>query len=144
MILKVAWRNIWRNKLRSMVVIIAIALGLWAGLFASAFVVGMMNQKIESVIEKELSHFQFHHPDFRDDLKLADTLNNVSEIIQKLEQDENVRGTSTRLVAFSMMQSANKSGSLMGKPSIDFVPASPAFSWWLVVTVMPKSWPAPR
>ena len=55
MIAKIAWRNVWRNKIRSSVVIIAIAIGLWAGIFSSAFVVGMMNQKIDSVIKLEMS-----------------------------------------------------------------------------------------
>ena len=68
MILKIAWRNIWRNRTRSVVVITAIAIGLWAGVFSSAFVVGMMNQKVESVMQLELSHFHVHHPDFGEEM----------------------------------------------------------------------------
>ena len=66
MILKIAWRNVWRSPVRSLVVCTAIALGLIAGLFTSALVEGIMDQRVESVIELEMSHLQFHAPDFRD------------------------------------------------------------------------------
>jgi len=81
MIVKVAWRNIWRNRLRSSVIIIALSLGLWAGIFASAFVQGMMKQKVESVISKEMSDFQVHHPDYREE-KLPNLIIEDSETIQ--------------------------------------------------------------
>ena len=112
MISKIAWKNIWRNKVRSAVVITAIAIGLWAGVFASAFVVGMMNQKVDSVIRLELSHFQVHHPSFRDEMLPKFTIPNSTEIIQKLDQDEAVKNISPRVVAMPMINSANYSGML--------------------------------
>jgi len=80
MILKVAWRNIWRNRIRSMVIIIAIALGLWAGVFASAFVVGMMQEKVESIIRLEMSDFQIHHAEYRDEMDVKMGIGNSQQI----------------------------------------------------------------
>lgn len=112
MILRVAWRNIWRNKLRSGVVILAISVGLWAGVFASAFVNGMMDQKMQSVIAMEMSHFQFHHPEFRDELITKYTLKDSEKIVQELTKDASVKNISQRVIATPMMQSPRFSGSM--------------------------------
>lgn len=112
MILKIAWRNVWRNKVRSLVVIIAIALGLWAGTFASGFYEGMMEQKINDVIENEFSHFQFHDPLFRDEFALRRIVSGYEQVSQALNTDDQIVGVSARVLAMTMFQSANKSGSI--------------------------------
>ena len=112
MLLALAWKNIWRNKVRSAVVITAIAIGLWAGVFASAFVVGMMNQKVDSVISLEMSHFQVHHPNFRDEMLPKYTISNSAEIIHKLDNNKSVKDHSPRVVAMPMINSSNYSGML--------------------------------
>lgn len=111
MLTKVAWRNIWRNKTRSLVVIFAIALGLWAGTFASAFVFGMMEGKVNTVIEYEISHLQFHHPQFRDEMVAKHYISNTQKIEAELEQDKEVKDFSSRIVVMGMVGSANKNGS---------------------------------
>ena len=65
MVFQVAWRNIWRNKIRSLVVISAVAIGLYAGVWSSAFMKGMLVQRINKVINTELSNIQVHNPEFR-------------------------------------------------------------------------------
>jgi putative ABC transport system permease protein len=112
MILKVAWRNIWRNKVRSTVVIIAIAIGLWAGVFASAFVVGMMNQKIKSVIQFEMSHFQVHHPKFRDELQPEFTIPESDKVVAKIAKEPRVKNITKRVISMPMLGSANKNGAI--------------------------------
>ena len=112
MILKISWRNIWRSKVRSIVVIIAIALGLWAGIFASAFVVGMMEQKIDSVIRVEMSHMQLHHPDFRDEMLPEFTIADRVGVEESLLASDSVSGISTRVISMLMMNSPNKSGAI--------------------------------
>jgi len=84
MLIRIAWRNIWRNRSRSLILVAAVATGLWAGLFLVAFYNGMVQQRIESAIGDELSHFQIHDPGFtanhevryvvRDGTKLLDSL----------------------------------------------------------------------
>jgi len=110
MLIKIAWRNIWRNKIRSLVVIIALALGLWAGTFTSGFYKGMMDQRINDVIESEMSHFQVHDTNFREELLAKYYMEGAPDIIEKIESDENVLATSGRVISTAMMGSANKNG----------------------------------
>jgi putative ABC transport system permease protein len=110
MLIKIAWRNIWRNKIRSLVVIIALALGLWAGTFTSGFYKGMMDQRINDAIESEMSHFQVHDTNFREELLAKYYMEGAPDIIEKIESDENVLATSGRVISTAMMGSANKNG----------------------------------
>lgn len=112
MLLKIAWRNIWRNTTRSVVVIIAIALGLWAGVFASAFVQGMMKQKIDSVIAKEMSDFQFHKPEFTDEFLAKLYMKNGEKIRSKVAKEENIIHSTGRLVSMGMIGSSRKNGGI--------------------------------
>ncbi len=112
LLIKIAWRNIWRNKVRSFVVITAIGLGLWAGVFVTAFVQGMMVAKIQSIIEVEVSHMQFHAQGFRDDLKTSAIIPNSKEKLEALKNDPKVEAASGRLISMAMIGSANKNGSV--------------------------------
>ena len=64
MIWSIAWRNVWRNKLRSLIVIFAITLGLFGTLFLAALTNGMVEQKVDSAVNNELSHIQIHSEEF--------------------------------------------------------------------------------
>ena len=64
MIFKIAFKNVWRNKVRSLIVIIAIMLGLTGGIFTVSIITGMVEQKIRTGINNEVSHIQVHHPQF--------------------------------------------------------------------------------
>ncbi|GAB5539422.1 MAG: ABC transporter permease [Salibacteraceae bacterium] len=110
MLIKIAWRNIWRNKVRSLVVIVALALGLWAGTFTSGFYQGMMEQRINSVIESEMSHFQVHDTNFRDELLSKYYIAQAKSIQEEIEQDADVVATTGRVISTAMMGSANKNG----------------------------------
>jgi ABC-type lipoprotein release transport system permease subunit len=112
MLLQIAWRNIWRSKIRSFVVISAIALGLWAGVFASAFVEGMMNSKVLSLVEMELSHLQFHNQGYREDKKINNLILNDSEIYKALDSDSRVKNYTGRLGSMAMLGTASKTGSI--------------------------------
>jgi ABC-type lipoprotein release transport system permease subunit len=112
MILKIAWRNVWRSRVRSTVVAIAIALGLWAGLFSSAFVEGVMEERMKSVIELEVSHLQFHNPSFRDELAVDEVLPRKDEILQALAADSMVDRLATRVVVNGMIASPTQTGGL--------------------------------
>jgi ABC-type lipoprotein release transport system permease subunit len=94
------------------VIIIAIALGLWAGLFASAFVVGMMEEKVESVIKLEMSDFQIHQPKFRGEQDVKQYIAEPDKITRELNKKDHVIGTSKRLITNAMISSAGQSGSV--------------------------------
>jgi ABC-type lipoprotein release transport system permease subunit len=106
MLLKIAWRNIWRHKTRSIVILVAVAIGLWAGIFLMAFYNGMVEQRIRSAIETEISHIQVHHPDFRKDHDLKYALPNGQGIVQALKQESSIKTVSGRLIIYGMAASA--------------------------------------
>lgn len=110
MLLKIAWKNIWRNSTRSLVVIIAVALGLWAGVFASAFVKGMMKKKIENVIKLEMSDFQIHQPQFRDEFLPKLFISNEDSIRKNINLENGVVASSGRIISNAMIATSKKSG----------------------------------
>ncbi|MCX6246717.1 MAG: FtsX-like permease family protein [Bacteroidetes bacterium] len=64
MIFIIAFKNVWRNKVRSLIVIASITLGLTGGIFTVSIITGMVEQKIRSGINNEVSHIQVHNPEF--------------------------------------------------------------------------------
>ena len=112
MILKIAWRNVWRNKIRSLVVIIAVALGLWAGTFASAFYEGVIDQKIEDVINNEYAHFQIHDTLFREELLLKRGIPGYDQIVATLAEDDSIKAFTSRVIVGGMFASSHKTGAL--------------------------------
>lgn len=112
MLVKMAWRNIWRNKVRSLVVITALVLGLWAGIFVSAFVNGMMQQKIATIIDYEMSHFQIHQKGFRDEFLVKQFIPDGMVIRDVLLQEPEVRQVTARTVTMAMVSTAGASGGI--------------------------------
>jgi len=107
MLFKIAWRNIWRNRIRSLVVIAAVAVGLFAGMFIMAFFQGAINQEIDSMVQTQLSHIQFHNPAFIDDKEVNDTITNALAIVNRLKKDPNVKAASGRLITTGMIASSS-------------------------------------
>lgn len=112
MLVKIAWKNIWRNKVRSFVVITAIALGLLAGVFASGFVNGMMMQKVDSVVKMEMSHFQIHQSEFREELKTSLFIKDGEKIKNNIAGAEEIQAVTGRVISNAMFGSANHSGAV--------------------------------
>jgi putative ABC transport system permease protein len=111
MLLRIAWRNIWRNPARSLVILLSVAIGLWAGIFIVAFYEGIIQQRIRSAIDNELSHIQIHHPSFRDEEDLRFDLQPTDSLISLLKQLPAVSQWSQRIVANGMVStSAGSSG----------------------------------
>lgn len=106
MIVSVSWRNIWRSKLRSMVILIAIALGIFAGVFNWAFYQGMGDQRIETAINTEVSHLQFHLPEYLEEPDAKHFIKNADEILNSLSRDPDVSGASKRMLIQAMATSA--------------------------------------
>lgn len=109
MLIKIAWRNIWRNRARSLVIVGAIAMGLWAGVFVMGFYTGIIDQRIADVIESEVSHVQFHHPEFRINYLPEHTIKESSTVLQQLENDYTVSAYSPRVIINSMINSPSSS-----------------------------------
>jgi putative ABC transport system permease protein len=109
MLFKVAWRNVWRNRARSGVIVVSVAIGLWAGIFMVGFYHGMIRQRIRSVIERETSHIQIHHPSFAADHDLGYDIGPKDSILQKLTIGVSIISAAQRVVFYGM--AATPSGS---------------------------------
>ena len=106
-ILKIAWRNVWRNKLRSLVVITSMVLGLWSGLFTIAMSNGINEQRVKSAIDTYLHHVQIHNPSFEYNLDINKSIKNPLKIVNELENNNLVKGYSSRIIISAMASSAH-------------------------------------
>ncbi len=107
MLFKIAWRNIWRNRIRSLVVIASVAVGLFAGMFMIAFIEGMAKQEIDSTVETQLSHIQFHNPAFIEDKDANYIIENGRAIIDILKKNKDVKAVSGRVITTGMISSTS-------------------------------------
>jgi len=106
MIFKIAWRNIWRNKLRSLVVMISISLGLWAGIFGTSLANGLNKQRIDSVVDNQLSHFQIHNPAFKENFDVSATIDNPEMVMQQLQERSDIKAVCSRTIVNGMVSSS--------------------------------------
>ncbi|WP_372641604.1 ABC transporter permease [Ancylomarina sp.] len=113
MLLIIAWRNIWRNKLRSFVVIISVSLGLVGGIFSMAMMYGMINQRVQNIIENEISHIQVHHPKFTENYEMQYVIPNAAELQKKLMISSDVEAVCSRLRIPGMASSAQSGAGIM-------------------------------
>jgi len=86
MLLQLAWKNIWRNKKRSLILILSAIVGIWGGVASNGVMIGMWETTIESAINRELSHIQIHHPKFRDEKLLSQSIPDVRKIEDILKE----------------------------------------------------------
>ncbi len=106
MFIKIAGRNLWRHKKRSVIIISAVSIGLWAGTFLTAFYNGMIEQRINTAIGKEVSHLQLHHPKFRSDYDIQYDLPDSQKMLQTIESDSLVKIAAGRVMLKGMIASA--------------------------------------
>ncbi|MDH5598441.1 MAG: FtsX-like permease family protein [Cyclobacteriaceae bacterium] len=112
MLLKLSYKNIWRNRVRSLVLITSIALGMWAGVFVMGFYNGIIEQRIDNVIEKEVSHFQFHVAEYKEDNLVKYYIPDGLELIEEIRKDEQVSAIAGRLISMGMIGSARTSSGI--------------------------------
>ena len=113
MIFSISWRNIWRNKVRSLVIITAIALGIFAGVLSAAFFKGMADQRVQKVINTELSYIQVHKEGFRQNSDFSNYINDADKQVAEIEKLQHVTGVSKRILVQSMVASAETASGVM-------------------------------
>ncbi|NOY51506.1 MAG: ABC transporter permease [Chlorobi bacterium] len=113
MLLSISWRNIWRNKVRSMVIILSVAMGIFAGVLATAFFKGMADQRIQKVINTEISYIQIHKAGFEETNDITDYIPNAAELLKSINNIDGVAGVSKRIVIQSMAASAETASGVL-------------------------------
>ena len=71
---QLAWRNLWRNHRRTIIMLGAISIGAWAMIFLTALTQGMVTDMVKDGLSVLPGHVQVHHPDFRDDPTIVNTI----------------------------------------------------------------------
>ncbi|MBL4656333.1 MAG: ABC transporter permease [Bacteroidia bacterium] len=66
----------------------------------------MMVQRINTVINNALSHIQIHNPDFLSDNNIIYSIPSVNEITDKLDDDENIKAYTERIILNGMVSSS--------------------------------------
>lgn len=107
-LLTIAWRNIWRNKGRSGALLAAIIIGLWAGVLTVGIMSGLVQQRMDYMIESEITHLQIHHPEFRAERTVGFYIPNHFDLEKWLEQKEEIKSFTKRTIAEGMLQSPVK------------------------------------
>lgn len=105
MLTSISWRNIWRHPGRSGVLIGAIVAGLWAGILVSSWANGLIEQRINRVVQEELTHLQIHHPEFLTEREPGMIVEPFDEIFSFLDDDERVQNYTARTLVDGMIQS---------------------------------------
>jgi ABC-type lipoprotein release transport system permease subunit len=109
MILSISWKNVWRNKTRSLVVVTAVSLGLFGGVFFGAFMLGMIQQRVSSAINNEVSHIQIHHPDYFANKEIKYAFQ-YKDVVDYANQQEGVTSVAVRTKIMAMANTAGNAG----------------------------------
>lgn len=111
-ILIMAWRNIWRNKIRSMIIMSSVGVGLAAGLFVLSLYKGILDDRVRNVIDREVSHIQVHHPDFKEDYDARFTIADPEKMVRNLLAIPAINTFALRTVSPGMLMTGSGSTSL--------------------------------
>ncbi|MDH5356312.1 MAG: ABC transporter permease [Gammaproteobacteria bacterium] len=96
-ILVLSWRNLWRNHRRTIIMLAAISVGVWAMIFMTALMRGMVDDMLKQGIQNLPGHIQIHHPDFRDDPSIVNSIDEPSGNLLDALNDPATKAWSTRI-----------------------------------------------
>jgi ABC-type lipoprotein release transport system permease subunit len=80
MFFQLGWRNIWRNRRRTLVILTAVVIGVWSMIFLGALMRGVADQFVLNGIKTLTGHIQVHHPGYRDDPVVENSMTEPSEV----------------------------------------------------------------
>ncbi len=128
---RLAWRNLWRNHRRTLIMLMAISVGVWAMIFMTALMRGMVDQMIEDGIVALPGFVQIHHPGYRDDPSIENSLAPPGPRLLEALRDKEVTGWTTRVRVPAMISSERNSRGVTllgvdpkGEIALGFDPAS--------------------
>jgi ABC-type lipoprotein release transport system permease subunit len=92
-----AWRNLWRNHRRTLIMLAAITVGVWAMIFMTALMRGMVDDMLLNGIRGLPGEVQIHHPDYRDDPSINNSINVPDDQLLKALQGPQVSSWTSRV-----------------------------------------------
>jgi ABC-type lipoprotein release transport system permease subunit len=113
---RLAWRNLWRNHRRTLIMLLAISVGVWAMIFMTALMRGMVDQMIEDGIDALPGHVQIHHPAYRDDPSIENSIPQAEPGLVAALQNPPVSAWTSRIRVPAMISSErdNRGVTLLG------------------------------
>ncbi len=96
-ILRLAWRNLWRNHRRTLIMLAAIVVGAWAMIFMTALMRGMVDDMVRDGIRALPGHVQIHHPAYRDDPTISNSMMPPNDRLVSALDSEQVVAWTTRV-----------------------------------------------
>jgi len=104
-----AWRNLWRNHRRTVIMLLALSVGAWAMIFMTALMRGMVDEMIEDGIESLPGHVQVHHPAYRDDPSIGNSIAAPAGRLAAALADTRVAAAASRVRVPAMISSERDS-----------------------------------
>jgi len=92
-----AWRNLWRNHRRTLIMLSAITVGVWAMIFMTALMRGMVDDMLLNGIRNLPGEVQIHHPEYRDDPSINNSIEMPDEKLLKALQSSEVKAWTNRV-----------------------------------------------
>ena len=92
-----AWRNLWRNHRRTLIMLSAITVGVWAMIFMTALMRGMVDDMLHNGIRNLPGEVQIHHPQYRDDPSINNSIAAPDEKLLKALQSPEVKAWTNRV-----------------------------------------------
>ena len=92
-----AWRNLWRNHRRTLIMLSAITIGVWAMIFMTALMRGMVDDMLLNGIRNLPGEVQIHHPEYRDDPSINNSIATPDEKLLKALQSPEVKAWTNRV-----------------------------------------------
>jgi len=80
MFFQLGWRNIWRNRRRTLVILTAVIIGVWSMIFLGALMRGIADQFVRNGIKTLTGHIQVHHPGYREDPVVENSMTDPSKL----------------------------------------------------------------
>jgi len=92
-----AWRNLWRNHRRTLIMLSAITVGVWAMIFMTALMRGMVDDMLLNGIRNLPGEVQIHHPQYRDDPSINNSITPPDEKLLRALQIPEVKAWTKRV-----------------------------------------------
>jgi ABC-type lipoprotein release transport system permease subunit len=106
---KIAWRNVFRQKRRTLLTVLAMFAGFVLSSVSIGWADGAYNNVIEMFTRNRLGHIQIHREGYLDKPSLYKTIDEYTQVGQKVEETQGVEAWAPRLYSAGLVSVADNS-----------------------------------